>query len=112
MQVVFETPDPEAEQLRPVAERRIRLALRRLSWLSPSARVIMSDINGPDGGVDKQCRVELITESTGVVVITSVARNWLTALHSALARAARALLQAWQRNRPSQHTQKTLALQP
>jgi hypothetical protein len=97
MQIVFESDDQEACELRPLAERRARMALRRLSWLAPSARVSLSDINGPRGGTDKRCQVELVTESTGPVVITSIARNWRAALHSALARAAQALLRAWQR---------------
>jgi hypothetical protein len=97
MQIVFESDDLDAKELRPLAERRARLALRRLSWLAPRARVSLSDINGPRGGTDKRCQVELISESTGPVVVTSIASNWRTALQSALARAAQSLLRAWQR---------------
>lgn len=99
MQVIFETRDPEAARLKPLAERRVRLALRRLNWLAPRARVHLSDVNGPRGGIDKRCQVELITDSTGPVVITSMARDWRSALYSALARAAQALLHTWQRAR-------------
>ena len=104
MQVMFETRDPEAAQMRPLAERRIRIALRRLSWLSPRARVHLSDVNGPRGGVDKRCQVELIADSTGPVVVTSMARDWRSALQSALARAAQALLHTWQRARNARRT--------
>ena len=104
MQVIFETRDPEAAQLRPLAVRRVRLALRRLNWLVPRARVHLSDVNGPRGGIDKRCQVELTTDSTGPVVITSMARDWRSALHSALARAAQALLQTWQRARKARRT--------
>ena len=104
MQVIFETRDPEAAQLKPLAERRIRLALRRLGWLAPRARVHLSDVNGPRGGIDKRCQVELITDSTGPVVITSMARDWLSALHSALARASQALLHTWQRSHKARRT--------
>ena len=111
MQVIFETRDPEAAHLRPLAERRVRLALRRLGWLAPRARVHLSDVNGPRGGIDKRCQVELITDSTGPVVITSMARDWLSALHSALARAAQALLHTWQRSRKARRTPRpTLAI--
>jgi hypothetical protein len=54
MQITFESRDPEAVQLQPVAERRVRLALRRLSWLAPRARVRMSDVNGPRHGAVAQ----------------------------------------------------------
>lgn len=106
MQVIFETRDPEAAQLRPLAERRVRLALRRLNWLAPRARVHMSGVNGPRGGIDKRCQVELTTDSTGPVVITSMARDWRSALHSALARAVQVLLQTWQRARKVRRTQR------
>lgn len=99
MQVIFESPDPQANELRTLAERRVRQALKRLAWLAPRARIHMSDINGPRGGIDKRCQVELMTKDTQPVVVTSIARDWFTALHSALARATRALLQNWQRTR-------------
>jgi hypothetical protein len=99
MQVTFESRDPEAIHLRPVAERRVRLALRRLSWLAPRARVQLSDVNGPRGGIDKRCQIELTTDATGPVIVTSMARDWRSALHSAVARAAKALLHNWQHTR-------------
>lgn len=99
MQVIFESPDPQALELRTLAERRVRQALRRVAWLTPRVRVHLSDINGPRGGIDKRCQIELMTKDTQPVVITSLARDWFTALHSALARATRALLQNWQRTR-------------
>lgn len=99
MQVTFESRDPEAIHLQPVAERRVRLALRRLSWLAPRARVQLSDVNGPRGGIDKRCQIELTTDATGPVIVTSMARDWRSALHSAVARAARALLHNWQQTR-------------
>ncbi len=99
MQVIFESPDPKAAELRPLAERRVRQALKRLAWLAPRVRVHMSDINGPRGGIDKRFQIELVVKDTQPVVITSLARDWFTALHSALARATRALLQNWQRTR-------------
>ncbi len=99
MQVIFETRDLEAAQLRQLAVRRVRRALRRLSWLAPRARVHLSDVNGPRGGIDKCCQIELLSNKAGPVVITSMARDWPSALHSALARAAQALLHNWQRAR-------------
>ena len=99
MQVTFESRDPEAIHLQPVAERRVRLALRRLSWLAPRARVQLSDVNGPRGGIDKRCQIELTTDATGPVIVTSMARDWRSALHSAVARATRALLHNWQQTR-------------
>ena len=97
MQVIFESRDPNGAQLRDIAERRIRFVLRRLTWLVPRARVQFSDTNGPRGGIDKRCQVELKTEHNGTVVVTAMARDWRSALESALTRASRALVHTWRR---------------
>ncbi len=111
MQVIFESRDPEVGQLHTLAVRQVRVAMRRLTWLVPRVRVHMSDVNGPRGGIDKRCQVELMTDSAGSVIITSMARNWRCALQSALARAARALLHNLQRVRNKQRAgPPTLAL--
>lgn len=102
MQVLFETRDPQAAGLRDLVVARARFVMRRLSWGVPRARVSLSDINGPRGGVDKRCQVELKTETAGTVVITAVARDWRSALDQALARAARVVLRVWRRGPSAQ----------
>ena len=99
MQVLFESRDPQGAQLRELAEQRVKFVMRRLTWLVPRAKVQLSDINGPRGGVDKRCQVELKTDSAGTLVITSMARDFRSALDSALTRAARALVRIWRRGR-------------
>ena len=98
MQVLFKSRDPLATELRDLSERRVRFVLRRLSWFVPRAEVQLSDMNGPRGGVDKRCQVELRTDGAGSVVVASVARDWRTALDNALSRAARFVLRLWRRN--------------
>jgi len=100
MQVIFESRDPQGAELRDLAVARLQFVMRRFSWLVPRARLRLSDVNGPRGGVDKRCQVELNTDGAGTVVITSVARQWRTAIDSALARAARVLLRLWRRGHP------------
>jgi len=99
MQVIFESRDPQAANLRHLAVTRLQFVLRRIQWLVPRATVRLSDVNGPRGGVDKRCQVELDTDGNGKVVITAVSRDWRSAIDSALSRAARALLRIWQRGR-------------
>ncbi len=99
MQVVFETREPDAAPWRPLAERRLRFVMRRLRWLVPQARIRLSDTNGPRGGVDKRCQVELHTAGLGTVVVTAVARHWREALDRALSRAAQTRLRNWRRAR-------------
>lgn len=97
MHIIFESRDAEGHQLRDLAIQRVQFVMRRLSWLVPRAKVQFADTNGPRGGVDKRCQVELKTDGAGTVVITEVARDWRTALDRALGRASRVLLRSWRR---------------
>ena len=98
MQVIFESRDAEGANLRELSVERVRFALRRLTTLVPRAKVQFSDVNGPRGGVDKRCQVELSTRTAGIVVIASLARNWRTALDRSLSRATQAVTRGAQRN--------------
>ena len=101
MQVLFKSRHPHATELRDLTERRVRFVLRRLGWLVPRAEVQMSDVNGPRGGIDKRCQVQLQTDGAGSVVVASVASDWRTALDDALARAARLLMRLLRRGSDS-----------
>ena len=98
MQIIFESRDADASQMRDLSIERVRFSLRRLTALVPRAKVQFSDVNGPRGGVDKRCQVELKTDSAGTVVIASLARDWRTALDRSLGRATRVLTKSLQRN--------------
>lgn len=108
MQVLFRSRDAQATELRDLTERRVRFVLRRLGWLVPRAEVQMSDLNGPRGGIDKRCQVELRTDGAGSVVVAAVASDWRTALDNALARAARYLLRQWRRGSDSRRMRQRL----
>jgi ribosome-associated translation inhibitor RaiA len=108
MQVLFKSRHPQATELRDQTERRVRFVLRRLAWLVPRAEVQMSDVNGPRGGIDKRCQVELRTNGAGSVVVASVANDWRTALDNALARASRFLVRLWRRRGDSRRTRQRL----
>ena len=98
MQIIFESREADGSELRELSLERVRFALRRLTFLVPRARVQFSDVNGPRGGVDKRCQVELSTDGAGTVVIASLARDWRTALDRSLTRATRVLRRSLQRN--------------
>lgn len=108
MQVLLKSRHPHATDLRDLTERRVRFVLRRMAWLVPRAEVQMSDVNGPRGGVDKRCQVELRTDGAGSVVVTSVASDWRMALDNALARAARFLMRVWRRGSDSRRLRRRL----
>ncbi len=108
MQVFFKSRHPQAADLRDWAERRVRFVLRRMGWMVPRAEVQLSDLNGPRGGPDKRCQVELRTDGAGAVVVSSVARDWRTALDEALARAARFLLRLRRRGTDARRLRQRL----
>ena len=108
MQVLFNSRHPQATQFRDLTERRVRFVLRRLGWMVPRAEVKMSDVNGPRGGIDKRCQVELRTDGAGSLVVASVANDWRTALDNALARAARFLMRLWRRGSDSRRMRQRL----
>jgi ribosome-associated translation inhibitor RaiA len=113
MQVLFKSRHPHATELRDLTERRVRFVLRRLVWLVPRAEVQMSDVNGPRGGIDKRCQVQLMTDGAGSVVVASEANDWRAALDNALARAARLLMRLWRRGSDSRRLrQRSISLEP
>jgi hypothetical protein len=98
MQIIFESRDADGSQMLDLSVERVHFALRRLGALVSRAKVQFSDVNGPRGGVDKRCQVELSTQAAGTVVIASLARDWRTALDRSLGRATRVLTRSLQRN--------------
>ena len=97
MQIIVESRDADGAQMRELAAQRVRFALRRLSSFVPRAKVLFTDVNGPRGGIDKRCQVELSTDKAGTVVIASLACNWRTALDRSVRRATRVLTRSLQR---------------
>ena len=112
MQVRFKSKDADAMALRDVAAERLRFAMRRITLPVSVARVQMSDVNGPRGGVDKRCTLELRTHGAGNLVVIASAKAWRTAFEAALAKAARALVKAWQRGRSHPRADKRILLKP
>jgi hypothetical protein len=56
------------------------------------AEVRLSDLNGPRGGIDKRCQVDLRPDGSGWLVVAAIFNDWRYALDHALARFQRLLL--------------------
>lgn len=65
-------------------ERRLRFALCRFGQKIRLAAVQLADLNGPHGGVDKQCKVTVTLSPSGKVMVEATDAD----LHSAIDRAA------------------------
>lgn len=73
-----------SDALRTHVTRRLEFALSRFVGRIKHVRVRLEDINGPRGGVDKQCRVEV----SGVRNLTAIVEQTDHDLYSAIDRAA------------------------
>jgi hypothetical protein len=59
--------------------------------------VRLSDLNGPKGGVDKECRVELVFHRGQPQMVAATANDYFSAVHLAARRAGRISLQVQRR---------------
>ncbi|MBI4871053.1 MAG: ribosome-associated translation inhibitor RaiA [Candidatus Riflebacteria bacterium] len=73
-----------SEALRVHVTKRLEYALNRFDTRIKVVRVRLEDINGPRGGVDKQCRIEV----TGVRNLTSIVEQNDHDLYLAIDKAA------------------------
>ncbi len=78
-----------AEPLRRYAEHRFQFALRRFSHRVKRLRVYVADVNGPRGGVDKQCRILLDVAPSGSLVLEETDVRLRTAMDRAADRLKR-----------------------
>jgi hypothetical protein len=97
MQVIFESRHAKADAWKEAALQRVRFALRRIGGVVLRAKVRFTDINGPRGGVDKHCLLEVKTEKHGVLVVSTLASDWRVALNEGLSRLVRTLTRTQQR---------------
>lgn len=102
MKVLFKSCDPNACNLREWATERAAFVFRRYRDMSPRATIQLSDVNGPRGGIDKQCVIEISTAGMAPVIIRSVAHDWRVALNRALPRAVTTLKKLLRRGKDAQ----------
>jgi ribosome-associated translation inhibitor RaiA len=77
--------------LRDHAERLVHLHLSRFGREIGSVAVRVSDVNGPKGGVDKQCRVTVRGRRFAAVVVDDASHDAYAAVDLAVSRTGRAV---------------------
>ena len=81
----------------PRVERRVRTALRRYAAHIRAVRVRLRDVNGPRGGVDKECTIAVrLALPHRLLLIEDVDASAAVATDRAADRAARAVVRAVQ----------------
>ncbi|MDZ4142791.1 MAG: HPF/RaiA family ribosome-associated protein [Methylotenera sp.] len=96
------------EGIRSYALLRIRFALERNDNHIMSVKVRLSDINGPRGGVDKRCQIDLSLAGHNDIVIEDTETNLYVAIDRASDRCARTLTRRLERAR--EFTRETVIL--
>lgn len=94
MNIIVETQarTDDAQSLRATSLARLQFALRRLRSSVDGARISLTDTNGPRGGVDKHCQVQLHLQPGGTVLVNARADNWRSALEQAIQRVVQLVL--------------------
>lgn len=88
--------------------KRIEFALGRFQDRIQTVQVRLSDINGPKGGVDKRCQIQLSLPAQKDVVVTTKAHRLDVAIAKTAARSAQALSRALGKRRSRRKAERYL----
>lgn len=87
------------DSLRSYTTLRMKFALERNDNHVMSVKVRLSDINGPRGGIDKRCQIDLVVAGQNDIVIEDTETNLYVAIDRASDRCARTLARHLERSR-------------
>lgn len=98
------------EGLRAYVHRRLKSAL---GWaLTRRLAVWLSDINGPRGGRDKRCKIQISLDHGKTIIIENTEEDLYAAIDLAAERADRTLARQLARNRKFNHDKATSLTPP
>jgi len=95
------------ESLRDYSDRRIRSALTRFEGHIQRISMWLSDINGPKGGRDKHCRLQIVLAGNTEVVIEDTQADLHVAINRAVERAGRSVARKLDRKQSRIHRTHT-----
>lgn len=102
MQIEIQTRDfMLTEGLRAHVERRLQFAMSRFQDRALRVTVRLSDVNGPRGGVDKHCHLQIRVGGLPDIVIEDTEADLYVAVDRAVERAGRTLRRQLKRMRGS-----------
>lgn len=100
------------DALRNYTEKRLKFAVARDDNVVMRVRIRLADINGPRGGVDKRCQVELALAGHSNIVIEDTQADLYFAIDRASERCMRTLARHLERLHYNSHTRKAALAQP
>jgi len=95
--------------LRSHIERRLEFSLGRFSARIMGATVRLIDVNGPRGGEDKTCRIDVRLRPTGSVFVEDRDANLRVVVDRAADRIGRSVVRALERHRSSERRNRVTA---
>ena len=97
---------PLTSPLRSQVERKLRFALDRILDRLQTIRVRLEDVNGPRGGVDKRCVIQVRGERGFSIRTEHTATDTLAALHEAAERLERVITRDLDRRRTREKSRR------
>lgn len=94
------------ETIREHIDRRLAFALDRFEREIERIDVSLADLNGPKGGVDKQCRMVAKLRSDGTLVIEDEDMDFYTVINRAADRLGHAVQRAIERRRDMKYARR------
>lgn len=96
------------DALRGHAERRLAFSLGRSADQVGRVAVVLADINGPRGGIDKRCRIRVKLSPALEVVVEDTQPDMYAAIDRAAERIGRAVARNLRRKRHARFVPRTL----
>lgn len=87
------------ESLRSHVQRRIFFALARFQGRVQRITVRLSDTNGPRGGVDKCCHLQIRVDGVPDIVVSTTEKDWHAAISASAERAGQSVRRYLKRGR-------------
>ena len=108
MKIHFRSNDVEGQLWQQRTADRLRQAMGRLHGLVARIKVGLDDINGPAGGVDKRCSVEVHVRGSSPVAVSATARSWQDSVEAAAFRIRQRVVQQLQQATWVEHQRSAL----
>ena len=85
------------DDLHAFVERRLHFTLSRFSDRVGQVSVRLVDVNGPKGGVDKRCRVQVWFQGAGAITVEEMDADLRASIHRVFMRAGRSVARRFDR---------------
>lgn len=79
------------QQLKEHIQRKLQFSLNRFERYIGGVSIGLSDVNGPKGGFDKQCTIQVFLEKMEDVVVKDIQANLPLAIDRAMQRSSRSV---------------------